>query len=243
MPVGLDGNPDPVVSRCRSLVLDRVAAAVVALQKRGQVLVAIDGASGTGKSTFADELARTLPDHQHVVRASIDSFHRPRAERYRRGNDSGEGYYRDSHDLTPLRQLLLTPFARGNATMRTEIFDEPSDHPIDRPGVIVPVPGTLILDGLFLHRPELVGYWDLTVYLVADARRDAAWAEYLTGGLPDDPDRRQAEIDRRRVRARRGRYVEGQKLYEQEADPLVHASFVIDNDHLADPRLIIPAAG
>jgi pantothenate kinase-related protein Tda10 len=81
MPAGLDGNPDPVVSRARSLLLGRVVAAVVALQAGKQVLVAIDGASGTGKSTFADELARAVPDHQSVVRASIDSFHRPRAER------------------------------------------------------------------------------------------------------------------------------------------------------------------
>jgi uridine kinase len=141
MPAGLDGNPDPVVSEARSLVLGRVVTAIVALQARKQVLVAIDGASGTGKSTFADEVARTLPDRPSVVRASIDSFHRPKAERYRHGKDSGEGYYRDSHDLNALQLQLLRPFAAGTGTMRTAIFDEPTDTPIDPAAAPVPVPG------------------------------------------------------------------------------------------------------
>jgi uridine kinase len=218
------------------LVLDRVAATVAGLH--GQVLVAVDGASGTGKSTFADELARLLVDQQPVVRASVDSFHRPRAERYRRGKDAGEGYYRDSHDLTSLQQQLLRPFARGHASIRTAIFDEPSDRPVDQSAVPVPVPGTLIVDGLFLQRPELIGYWDVTVYMVAEGRRAAAWSEYLTEDLPADPDLRPAEIARRITRARRDRYLEGQRLYEQEAEPLRRSHVVINNDDLANPQLI-----
>jgi uridine kinase len=125
--------------------------------------------------------------------------------------------------------------------MRTAIFDEPSDTPIADPvTVTVPVPGTVIVDGLFLQRRELVSYWDLAVYLVADARRAAAWSKYLTEGLPDDPDQRREEIERRTAQGRRGRYLQGQELYEQEADPLRHANFVIDNDDLVNPHLIIP---
>jgi len=56
---------------------------------------------------------------REVVRASIDSFHRPRGERYRRGLDSSEGYYRDSHDLKALKDRLLTPFGRGSDTYVT----------------------------------------------------------------------------------------------------------------------------
>ena len=42
-----------------------------------------------------------------VIRASIDGFHRPRAERYKRGKDSSEGYYEDSFDYISLRDVLL----------------------------------------------------------------------------------------------------------------------------------------
>jgi uridine kinase len=218
MPAGLDGNPDPVVTRMRSLLIGRVASAIGALQAHGQVLVAIDGASGTGKSTFADELARAVPDRL-VIRASIDSFHRRRAQRYRRGKNSAEGYYRDSHDLESLQQQLLRPFAAGTGPMRTAIFDEPSDSPIDEPPVAVAVPGILIVDGLFLQRGELVGYWDLAVYLVADARRATAWATYVTEDLPDDADQRPGEIERRTAQGRRGRYLSGPRTLRTRGGP------------------------
>jgi len=92
MPAGLDGNPDPVVSADRSRMLALLADAVPQATAGGNVLVGIDGASGTGKSTLADELAGILTARRRpVVRASIDSFHRPRVERYARGPLSADG--------------------------------------------------------------------------------------------------------------------------------------------------------
>lgn len=203
------------------------------------MLVAVDGPSGTGKSTFADELGRTLTDlNKTVVRASIDSFHRPRAQRYRLGKHSPEGYYRDSHDLPALRQHLLEPFATGTGPVRRAVFDEPSDRPLDAPVEPVPLGAILIFDGLFLHRPELVAHWHLTVYLIADDRREVAWHDYLKSDLPDDPDARDLEIARRVAQGRRARYVDGHALYEREAAPVDRANLVIDNDDLTWPKLI-----
>jgi len=171
MPVGLDGHPGPIRSTERTellawlgrLVLDRAV---------GRCLVGIDGASGTGRSTFADELATVLADSgQHVVRASIDSFHRPRAERYRLGDASAEGYYRDSHDLVSLWDRLLGPFGSGATSAEVEVFDEPTDRPIHAAPIQVPPTATRVFYGLFLHRPELVDAWSLSVFLVADQRR------------------------------------------------------------------------
>lgn len=240
MPAGLDGNPNPVVSAARTRLLELVAIDVTNVDVDGAVLVGIDGASGTGKSTFADELARMLTDAgKTTVRASIDSFHRPRAHRYRLGSDSAEGYYRDSHDLPALREHLLEPFVRGSGTFRRAVFDEPSDHPLHEPSEPVPAIAVLIFDGLFLHRAELARFWNLTVFLVAEERREAAWTEYLSRDLPDDSAMRQAEIARRVTRARRARYLEGQALYERKASPLACANFVIDNDDLENPKLVV----
>lgn len=58
----------------------------------------------------------------------------------------------------------------------------------------VPDSATLVFDGLLLHRPELVGFWHLTIFLTARERREAAWMEYLHGGLPDEHERRDAEV-------------------------------------------------
>ncbi len=75
VPAGLDGNPNPIVSPTRTTLLERVADDVAQIARDRRALVAVDGASGTGKSTFADELARTLKaTEMTVVRASIDSF-------------------------------------------------------------------------------------------------------------------------------------------------------------------------
>jgi len=78
VPAGLDGNPSPVVIPARTSVLKPVSDDVLKVSRKHRTLVAVDGASGTGKSTFADELARTLEATERtVLRASIDSFHRP----------------------------------------------------------------------------------------------------------------------------------------------------------------------
>jgi uridine kinase len=225
MPAGLDGHPDPIRSVARAAVIDDVAARVAAVPVE-RCLVGIDGASGTGKSTLADELAAVLRTRGlTVVRASTDSFHRPRVQRYRRGPTSPEGYYVDSHDLGAITSRLLEPFAAGAEEVVTATFDEPADRAVDPE--IVPVPGraVLVFDGLFVHRPELVGHWHLSVFLVADARRQAAWQRYLAdGGSPE--------------LARRDRYVRGQELYELEAAPRSKATLVIDNDDLAAPAVL-----
>ena len=243
MPAGLDGNANPVVTAARTRVLELVTSKVVAIEAGRPVLVGIDGASGSGKSTFADELAGTIAaaTARIAVRASIDSFHQPRARRYRRGAESAEGYYRDSHDLPALEEHLLDSFRTGAGTFRRGIFDEPADQARYESAEPVRADSILVFDGLFLHRDELVEYWDLTVFLIAEARREMAWQSYLTTDLPHDPAARDAEIARRVTRARRERYVEGQALYEREAAPQLRADVVIDNDDLAHPRVIAGA--
>lgn len=239
VPAGLDGNPNPVVSSERTGVLSLVATAVSGAARSGRALIAVDGASGTGKSTFADELTLMLERADKiVVRASIDSFHRPRDERYRLGPDSAEGYYQDSHDIEGLKVHLLEPFTAGTGSYRRALFDEPSDRPVNEPPEPVPTAAILIFDGLFLHRPELVDFWDLSVFLTAATRREAAWQEYLTRGLPVDPGERDVETAARVQRARRHRYLKGQALYEREASPRQRATVVIDNDDLTCPRVI-----
>ena len=235
VPAGLDGNPEPITTRARTEVLSRVVELI------GQIdgprsSVGIDGASGTGKSTFADELAvRLAARGDHVVRSTTDSFHRPRAERMRRGPTSPVGYYRDSHDLDAIVAELLLPFAEGRSTVRVAAFDEPTDSPVEGLAEDIPAEAVLVFDGLFLLRPELSDHWDLVVHLTADDRREADWHAYLHGDLPADPTQRDAEIAARLERARWPRYAEGWQLYLDEVAPLDRATVVVDNDDLGAP--------
>jgi uridine kinase len=211
----------------REELLRRIAREVASRWRGGVLRVAIDGVDGAGKTTFADELAAVL--ELPAIRASIDSFHNPRAVRYRRGRDSPVGFYRDSFDLDTLRRELLDPLSPGgDRRYRRAAFDHTTDRVLRPEPQQAPEPSALVLDGIFLHRPELRGYWDYSVFLqvervealrrccVRDGRLDAA----PTLG---DPEHR--------------RYVEGQNLYLAECAPQALATRVIDNTDLASPSI------
>ena len=72
--------------------------------------VALVGHGGAGKTTLADAIgAELIGLGRPIVRASIDGFHSPRAERYRLGRHSPEGYYRDSFQNDAVIASLLGP--------------------------------------------------------------------------------------------------------------------------------------
>jgi uridine kinase len=237
VPAGLDGDANPISSPQRDEVLDEVVRSVLVLAGP-RVIVGIDGRSGSGKSTFADEVtARLERAGRTVLRSTTDSFHRPRAERMRLGPTSAQGYYVDSHQLDTIATELLAPFASGAAQVRVAAFDEPSDSAVDVTSH-VPSDAVLVFDGLFVHRPELAGFWDLSVLLVADVRREREWLEYLESDLPSTPIERTAELDRRLTRARWPRYRDGWRLYVDTDRPDQVATMIVDNDDIEHPRVI-----
>lgn len=237
MPAGLDGEPNPIRSPEREVVLSAVADRVCT-QTHDRVLVGIEGRAGAGKSTFANELADELRERGLVaIRSTTDSFHRSRAERLQRGATSADGYYLDSHQLERIVNELLTPFRQGSGTVLVAAFDEPTDTPLEEVIAVAPN-AVLVFDGLFLHRPEFGRPWDVSVYLDADDRRDTEWLRFLLHDLPNSPTERAAELDRRLEAARWPRYRRGWSSYVDDVAPLSRATVVVDNNDLARPRLL-----
>jgi hypothetical protein len=77
------------------------------VERRSSARVGVDGIDGAGKTTLADELAAALRARGRPARrVSADDFHRPPAERYRRGRASPEGYYHDSFDFAAVRAAV-----------------------------------------------------------------------------------------------------------------------------------------
>lgn len=214
----------------RQALLRQVADAVLRLPVAGVLRVAVDGVDGAGKTHFADELAHTLqPSGRPLIRASVDGFHNPRAVRYRRGRSSPEGFFRDSYDYAKLKEVLLDPLSPGGSRrFRRAAFDHANDAPVEAPLEEALSGSILIFDGIFLHRPELRGYWDYSVFLeVGFEVSIPRGAQRGPGYGSPDP---HAESNRR--------YVEGQKLYLSECNPKAHASVVINNENLADPYFV-----
>jgi uridine kinase len=237
MPAGLDGNPDPIQTTERDAVLRTVAVRVCS-SAQDRVVVGIDGRSGAGKSTFADELAGALRERGRiVVRSTTDSFHRPRAARLKRGPTSADGYFLDSHQIDRIVNELLVPFREGAREVLVAAFDEPTDTPLEIVTDAAPN-AVLVFDGLFVHRDEFAKLWDLSVYLDADERRNAEWLQFLLDDLPADSSQRAAELDRRLDTARWPRYRHGWSSYIDNAAPHRRATIVIDNNDLSHPRIL-----
>lgn len=182
--------------------------------------VAIDGVDGAGKTTFADELAPCF-DSTAVIRASVDSFHHPRAIRYRQGKDSPSGFFEDSYDYDVLRRILLDPLKSTPAKPYCSAwFDHHTDKKVKPVWKQPPTRAILIFDGIFLHRPELVQYWDYSIFLevsTEESIRRCNEREGLTEAStdPDGP--------------RHRRYVQGQKIYLQSCQPKSVCTRVVDN--------------
>jgi uridine kinase len=85
----------------------------------------------------------------------------------------------------------------------------------------------VVVDGVFLHHPDLRDLWDLSIFLEADLEvarergiaRDSSWME--------------------RARERYAtRYVPGETRYLEEVDPAALADVIIDMSDFAQPRVL-----
>jgi uridine kinase len=222
-------------SACREAVLERLANVLLGLDPSHPTRIGIDGVDAAGKTTLADELSEIVVSaDRQAIRASIDGFHRPRAERYLRGPYSPEGYYRDSFDRGALRESLLDPLGpRGNRRYRTAVFDFRADAPVATPLRRASENAVLLFDGVFLLRPELARLWDLVIYVDVDHK--VAVERAVTRDAPSP-----GSTDAVRNRYRR-RYVPGQAVYHREVRPRQRADVVLENTDPALPRLVFRA--
>jgi uridine kinase len=218
------------VSEAHASLLSQIAAAVVALHPLRMIRVAIDGVDGAGKTTLANALAPlAAAQGRPAIRASVDDFHHPRALRYARGRYSPDGFYLDSYDYDSFRKLLLDPLGpEGSGRYIARSFDLDNDRPFD-PVTRQAAPGAaLIVDGIFLHRPELRACWDLSIFLKVDfdvsvprgAQRGPT-VDVTDAGSPANQ-----------------RYVGGQKRYLGECEPEQRADIVIGYNDLREPEIL-----
>lgn len=215
----------------RARLLEQLASVIEAVDLPHPTRVGIDGPDAAGKTTLADELASVLGRHErHVIRASIDGFHRPRIERYAQGADSPRGYYEDSFDHAALRRALLDPLGPGGDRRYTNAtFDHRIDAAVSNPLAVAPAEAVLVLDGVFLQRPELRTGFDLCVFVAVTFDEALRRALDRDAGLLGS----RQEVERRY----RERYTPGQRIYAEAVRPWERADVVIVNDDPAAPVL------
>jgi uridine kinase len=117
--------------------------------------------------------------------------------------------------LVPATRLSIDRFHRP-AELRVDYYTDAFDLTAFRAAVEA-VDGTVIADGIFIHKPEIRDVWDLSVWLDVDraaARgraltRDSAWMEDA-------------------VARYEGRYGPAEDRYLEEVDPASLADIVVD---------------
>lgn len=221
-------HPEPVPRSAKRDVINYVTRRVPESPNGGCPRVAIDGPDGSGKTTFAADLAAAVRLlGRPVVGVSLDDFHNVRAVRYRQGRESPHGFWQDSYDYQRFRSDVLEPFAPGGSRRyRPAAHDLATDAVLDPPWRTA-APGTVVIvDGLFLHREEIGDVWDLSVFLEVPFDVTARRMAYRDGTHPDP--------EHPSVR----RYVEAQRIYFAACSPQQRADILIDNEHFGEPRII-----
>jgi len=210
-------------------LINYLADSIQSIRRHRPLLVGIDGVDASGKTTLADSLADYLKSQKIVViRASIDGFHNPKSIRYQKGRNSPEGYYYDSFNNQAIIDNLLAPLGKnGTLKHKKAVFDFKTDCEVAVPVETAKQNSVLIMDGVFLFRPELVNYWGLKILIEVDfkisVKRAAKRDSYYLGS--------EKEI----LNKYNQRYVPGQKLYFQEATPQKVADIIVDNSDFENP--------
>jgi uridine kinase len=215
----------------RALAVESIARWLLEVRLPHPVRVAVDGPDAAGKSTLADAVAAELERRgRPVIRASADAFAHPRADRYRQGRDSPDGYRLDSFDHAALVRLLLAPLGPGgDLRYRTASFDMAADAPIEADEAEADPAAILLVDGVFLQQPDLLGAWDRRIFV--QCAPEASLARALARDVP-------ALGDAADVEARyRARYLPAQADYLRLDRPHETAELVVLNDDPAAPRL------
>jgi uridine kinase len=221
--------------------LEYVARQILKVSVPHPLRVGVNGVDGSGKTVFAQRLARALQDQteRQVIGASIDSFHNPRSVRYAQGRESPEGYYRDSFNFQALITHLLEPLGpQGNRRYKVACFDLLADHEVTSSPQVAQLDAILIVEGIFLFMPAIASRLECKIFL--DVPFDVTWRRMLARHeegphLSVEEERCLVEEERRLFT---NRYMPGQSLYLGEVHPSDLADIVIDNTDYENPRII-----
>ncbi|NUO57134.1 MAG: uridylate kinase [Hamadaea sp.] len=216
----------------RDEMLGRLAQAVGSVDVAHPTRVAVDGPPAAGKTTLADELAVLLRGRGHrVIRATIDDFLVPRAQRYPRGEFSAESCYFDAHDYDALNRVLLDPLGPGgDRRFQPAIYDRTTDTALSPPVATASADAVLVFDGVFLLRPDLIDRWDLRVFVSTSPEKTVDRAVIRERSASS-----RAEVERRWHE----RYIPAQRLYFATARPTEYADIVVHNDEPERPAWAI----
>jgi uridine kinase len=197
------------------------------------IICAIDGPDASGKTIFTEALASRLRSQgQETVVIHLDDFLNTRSTRHAKGRYSPEGFYHDTYNYQTIKRCVLDPFqSDGSRNYRAKATDLQRDlclSEAESPWISAPPDGVIVLvEGMFLHRGELAGYWVWSMFLFVPFEVTAKRTMVRDGSGNGDPE---CEALRR--------YVGGQRIYYKKCEPWKRAGWVVDNSDVGRPRIV-----
>ena len=161
--------------------LTAAVAAIEAVRVARTAVVAIDGLGGSGKSTLAAQLA----DLFSAPVVSGDDFYRPMDPAVRAGLSPADGvalYF----DWQRLRDQVLAPLRAGRPVSYDRFDWATGDLRTGEPARLNVPTDLVLVEGVYVARPQLSAFYDLTVFV--DTPPDEALARIRARGHDHGPE-------------------------------------------------------
>ena len=215
-----------------SLLIAEVAQniAMQAFDVERPFMVGVNGVDGSGKTMLSAELHRQLEAHGlHVTVVHIDDFTQPQSRRTV-SSDPIERYYNNTFDIETLRKTVLEPLVAcqlGSVTLRHENPHDPSQA-VEHSYSFSSSPSVVIVEGVFVFRPELADYFDTKIFI------DIPLSELRARAIERDVPRFGFGVLKKYLT----RYIPAQMRYLEVVRPFDIADIVIDNTNWHNPYIV-----
>lgn len=193
--------------------MEQVLTKMPKVEQGQKIVLAIDGLSRSGKTTFARMIEQHLKEeNRSVCTVHIDDYIVERTRRYHTGNEQWYEYYQLQWDIEVLRERLFKR-VRKASELHLLAYDDVADTQVPRK-IEIPDTCLIIIEGVFLQRKEWRSYYDYIIYL--DCSREERF--------------NRERIDTRNdIEKFEKRYWKAEDYYLQLCSPAQQADLVIQN--------------
>ncbi|MGM0845569.1 MAG: kinase [Bacillota bacterium] len=191
--------------------LSHILQAIIEKKKAKRFILAIDGLSRSGKTTFTKSISRELKTRNiyHAV-FHIDDHIVEKKRRYNTGQDEWFEHYYLQWDLQCIRKNIFEKLLLSKQ-FTLDYYDVPTDSHIEQT-IVLPEECVIIVEGVFLQRQEWRGFLDFVVFL--DCSKEKRF-------------QRESEQVQRNIKKFQNRYWKAEDFYVKAVSPKQQADLVL----------------
>ncbi|MCM2604033.1 uridine kinase [Rossellomorea marisflavi] len=130
-----------------------------------RTIIGIDGLGVSGKTTLAQCIQRDLLDgSRQTVLIHLDDHIMPSSNRYGTGMPQWREYYELHWDVIGLKSTLFDFLTSPHLLFHVPFYDKHTDRIIQKQ-LDVQQDAVVLVEGVFLQRPEWIGYFDAVIFV------------------------------------------------------------------------------